>query len=157
MFKSICTVILTGIALTGISTGSHAEVWKDISSLQWLTGDYFSQQGNDVTEISYSTPRAGMVMGMIRVTSGSAVTFFEFQRIEEKNGTLVLSPSPYGQPGVSFTLAAAGDEQVSFENPQHDFPRKITLAMNPDGSLLMRVEGQKDGHDMSQQFSVPRK
>lgn len=28
-----------------------------------------------------------------------------------------------------------------FENPEHDFPQKITCTLNPDGSVLAVIEG----------------
>jgi hypothetical protein len=51
-----------------------------------------------------------------------------------------LNPYP-----VAFRLVRLEAKTAQFENPQHDFPQKITYSRNEDGSMDARVEGSSDG------------
>jgi hypothetical protein len=35
--------------------------------------------------------------------------------------------------------------EAVFENPEHDFPRRIIYRLEPDGSLFARIEGMPKG------------
>jgi hypothetical protein len=50
-----------------------------------------------------------------------------------------------GKAGVSFKLKEITKEHVVFENPSHDFPRTITYELKNADTLVLRVEGKKDG------------
>ena len=73
-------------------------------------------------------------------------TQFEFMRIELADGTARLLAQPGGKPAVTFELVEAGPNRVSFANPRHDFPKRVSYTRNGD-ELTARVDDGTDGTD----------
>ena len=48
---------------------------------------------------------------------------------------------------VAFALVSITDDRVVFENPDHDFPQKITYERNADGSVTATVEAPAQDGD----------
>jgi hypothetical protein len=87
------------------------------------------------------------MMGMARNIQGGKVREYEFTLLrQETNGDIFYVASPSKQTETSFKLTSLRDGVAVFENPQHDFPKKIIYARQPDGSLLAAIEGPgRDG------------
>lgn len=56
-----------------------------------------------------------------------------------------------GQP-VKFTLTSATDTMLVFENPEHDFPNKITYTRINQDSVVAQISGTMDGKANSMLF-----
>jgi hypothetical protein len=85
------------------------------------------------------------MIGMGRTVAGGETAEFEFLRIEEREGRLFYVALPSGQKETAFGAIEIADSTVLFENPEHDFPRRIRYRLLPDGSLLARIEGEMGG------------
>jgi hypothetical protein len=48
------------------------------------------------------------------------------------------------------------DSEAVFENPQHDFPRRIVYRLQAAGSLMARIEGTENGKDRAVDFPMQR-
>jgi hypothetical protein len=77
-------------------------------------------------------------------------------RIEEKDGRLVFTASPSGQPTASFVHSEIGNANVTFANPSHDVPQRVIYRLWPDGSLNGRVEGKENGREKGFDFPMKR-
>lgn len=53
----------------------------------------------------------------------------------------VRVPSQNHGDAVAFMLTACAGDSMVFENPAHDFPRRISYALQPDGAWIARVSG----------------
>jgi hypothetical protein len=51
-----------------------------------------------------------------------------------------VSSQNYGKP-VCFRLTKSDDKEFIFENPEHDFPKKITYVFNTQNQLTARISG----------------
>ena len=68
----------------------------------------------------------------------------EFSKVEESEGEVVLTPFPRGQPSEhGFRMTSVGEEDVLFEAPEHDFPKRISYRRD-DERLIARID---DGTD----------
>jgi Domain of unknown function (DUF6265) len=66
----------------------------------------------------------------------------EFLQIRQgPAGDLFYIAQPSGQKEATFNLTSLTDNTVVFENPEHDFPQKISYTLKPDGTLLATIEG----------------
>jgi len=102
-------------------------------------------------------PAGGSMLGVSRTERNDKTVFFEFLRIvEEEDGWSGLIASPAGQETARFEMIDFGTDQVVFENPDHDFPQRITYRLTADGKLLGRIEGNVNGAPRTVDFPMTR-
>ncbi len=113
-----------------------AEAPPRVDDLGWLAGAWRV----DGTEEIWLPPAGGMMVGLGRTVSPRG-TSFEFLRIQtDGRGGVVYIAMPDGGTPTTFRLATRGAREVAFENPEHDFPRRITYRRDGD-TLHVRLDG----------------
>lgn len=101
-------------------------------------------------------PRGGTMLGMSRTVTGDKTSESEYMQIREQEGRLVFTARPSGQEGASFDSVQFTRSKVVFENAAHDFPQRIIYQRLADGSLLARIEGQREGRLLGVDFPMRR-
>ncbi len=129
----------------------------DVADLQWLAGCW-SQDGQEAGSVEqWTAPAGGTMLGMNRTVSGGKTVAFEYLRIvEEEGGWIVLIASPSGQETARFNMVSMSENDVVFENKEHDFPQRIIYRLVASGKLLGRIEGVIDGAERSADFPMTR-
>jgi hypothetical protein len=69
--------------------------------------------------------------------------------------SLILVASPSGQLTASFNLLELKDNEVTFENMEHDFPQRILYRRTGD-QLLGRIEGTVNGEVAAMDFPMTK-
>ena len=73
---------------------------------------------------------------------------WEQSRIELVEGLSVFVAMPNGAPAVRFPMVESGSSSVTFENPAHDFPKRLRFAR--DGEVMnARISAGDDGIDFA--------
>lgn len=114
-----------------------------IADLAWLTGDWQTAPGGrrQVDE-HWTVPLGGVMMGVGRTLAGGKLAEFEYLRIEERaDGIFYVSHPNARTPGTDFKLTKLTADGATFENPKHDFPKRIHYKKNTDGSLTASIDG----------------
>lgn len=116
-----------------------------LDTLAFMSGTWCSEPdaGGTVLEEHYTTPSRNLILGVSRFLRTGETLSYEWSRIERRDGTVVLTPSPSGQAPVPFTLTEVAPGHAVFENPEHDFPVRIIYRRTETG-LTARIEG-RDG------------
>ena len=57
---------------------------------------------------------------------------------------------------VKFKLSSSADKLLVFENPEHDFPQKISYHQFSADSLMAEISGTKEGKESSQKFPMAK-
>jgi hypothetical protein len=130
----------------------------DINQLAWLAGKWRMERSGRVVEEQWMAPAAGVMLGMSRTVAKGRVVEHEFIQIRVgPGGALFFIAQPSGQKEAAFHHTSLTDREVVFENPNHDFPRKITYTLNADGSMLAAIEGPRaDGTVRRVEFAYQR-
>lgn len=133
-----------------------------LGDLAWLAGSWQGRAGEIEQEEVWTAPKGGMMLGLHRDVRPGGRAFFEFLRIEEQGGDggdggIVYLASPSGRsPATPFRLVRLDDHEVTFENPEHDFPQRVIYRLEraADGgeTLVARVEGTVDGEERHQEW-----
>ena len=79
--------------------------------------------------------------------------------IEERNGEVYYVPTVKTQnagKAVEFKMTYSTDKEWVFENPQHDFPQKITYTMITGDSLVAEISGTIEGQLRSEKFPMKK-
>ena len=112
-----------------------------VGRLRWLSGDWVSEANGRWTEEQWSEPRGGLMLGLGRSGKAGRAMGFEFMRIAiGGDGTLVFWGSPGGSGAVPFKLVEESAMTVTFANPRHDFPKRISYRRDGD-TLVATVSG----------------
>jgi Domain of unknown function (DUF6265)/NAD(P)H-binding len=117
-----------------------------IDQLSWMAGHWASSgAAGGWSEEIWLAPQGRLMPGLNREVASNGRTQFEFLRIELRaDGQIFYVASPGGGPATDFALTALAGQRATFENPAHDFPRRLTYWR--EGNILhARAEGEESG------------
>jgi hypothetical protein len=131
-----------------------------VNDLAWLEGTWRGRVGTRDFEARYSGPDGGIVLSASKYSANGKPAGFEFERFQEKDGHVVLTPYPDGKESPA-TFRLTDFDQKSrravFENPKHDFPTKISYQRVADDRLTILVSGPgKDGKESVIRYELRR-
>jgi hypothetical protein len=153
---SVIAIAVLSVALAQSAAAPPAPSTADISSLAWLAGCWTGTTGARTVEEHWMKPAGGTMFGMSRTVAGEKTLEFEFLELRQQGSGLAYIARPSGQPQASFQWVSGTRTSARFENPAHDFPQVITYTLNPDGSLLARIEGTSKGKPRAVDFPMRR-
>jgi len=162
-----------GFAYGSLESANYLRIWKKqntrdwkvvldlvtapsqatIQDLSWIAGDWESVLGDVHIDEHWTGVAGGSMLGMSRTVSGARTVSFEYLRIETRPDGIYYVAHPRAKsPGTDFKLVRSDRGQAVFENPSHDFPKRIIYRLNTDGSLTARVEGDGSEKEKAQDF-----
>lgn len=126
-----------------------------IGDLGWIAEAWVGKKstGSSIEE-RWSPPLGGAMLGLSRTvnTSGKMVAF-EYLRIVEREGGLVYIAQPGGKTATEFVLSEMGASRAVFENPRHDYPKRIVYELSSEGVLTTTVGQAKGGTPQRVEYS----
>jgi len=142
----VVTALLVLFILIGTQTAganSNAGAGGTIADLAWIAGDWQTDpSGRAVSEEHWTRPAGGSMMGVSRTLVGDRTVSFEFLRIEVRGESIFYVASPKGRcPATDFKLTRVSGQEAVFENPEHDFPKRIIYRKSSEGGLSAIVDG----------------
>jgi hypothetical protein len=128
----------------------------DVTRLAWLTGCWsLARSSGAETEEHWMSPKGGTLLGMSRTVRAGKTVEHEFLQIRIEAGRLVYEARPSGQPPAVFPIKLLEADSVTFENPSHDFPQRISYRRTA-GGVTARIEGTSDGKSRGIDFPFVR-
>src|SRR5260221_8026027 len=91
-----------------------------------------------------------------RTLAHGKTVFFEFLRIEERPDGVFYVAQPRGKPPTDFRLVRFEKGTAVFENPEHDFPKRIIYTRTGEDTLLASVEGDASSKEKAEEFRYRR-
>ena len=130
--------ILTLFFITQVSTQTPT-----LADLSWISGDWQTAPGGKAQiEEHWTQPAGASMMGMGRTVASNKTVEFEYLRIEQRADGIYYVAHPKGRcPGTDFKLTRASATEAVFENPQHDFPKRVIYRKGSDDALTATVDG----------------
>ncbi len=117
-----------------------------IGDVAWLAGAWVGKKSSGASiEERWSPPLGGAMLGVSRTVSRGKMTGFEFLRIVERGGGLVYVAQPGGRPPTDFVLTEVTPTRAVFDNPRHDYPKRIVYELSADGRLRATIGYMKGG------------
>ena len=142
------------VAVSSTAVQLQAQQPAAIDRAAWLAGCWEMRTANRITMEMWMPPAGGTMMGASRTTTGSATREFEQLRLWAAGDTLVYTALPSGQRQAEFRSTSVSATTLVFENPTHDFPRKLTYRKVREDSLVARVEGPGP-NNTTRGFDIP--
>lgn len=119
-----------------------------IGDLEWLAGAWVGTRGSGGAismEERWSPPLGGSMLGVSRTVSRGRMSAFEYLRIVERDGGLVYVAQPGGAAPTEFVLSERSATRAVFDNPRHDYPKRIVYELTADGALQATIGFLKGG------------
>jgi hypothetical protein len=106
-----------------------------ISELGWMSGHWQTAPGGRAQiEEHWTQPAGGSMLGMSRTVIGIRTLEFEYLRLEQRADGIYYVAHPKGRcPGTEFKLTSVTTSGAVFENPAHDFPKRIIYRKTATG------------------------
>ena len=141
--------------LTLLAGQARASALPVITDVAWIAGCWDSTRGTRHVAEHWMPAEAGTMMGVSRTTMGEKTTDWEFLIIRQSDKGLEYVAKPSRQAEATFTASRATANEVVFENPAHDFPKRIIYKRTGD-SLLATIEGPMNGQHRTIDFAYKK-
>jgi len=154
MLKRVIFIMLSAVMVVPFTNATQK---TGIDGLGWIAGCWAMDDGKESTQENWMKPAGQSMMGMSRTVAGGKTVFTEYVQIREMNGQLayIVSLGLNAKPTV-FKLIKSSENEVVFENPEHDFPQRIIYRRESSDALFARIEGQEKGVNKSMDFPYKR-
>jgi hypothetical protein len=124
----------------------------NVEQLAWMSGDWQTPPGRMRIEEHWTGVAGGTLIGMSRTVVGDRTVAFEYLRVETRKEGIFYVAHPNARPGTDFKLVRVEGQSATFENPAHDFPKRIIYKKNAEGAIVARIEGDGTEKEKPQEF-----
>lgn len=144
------------LLLAATAPAGAAELPAELAFLSGCWRGEIGANGSRIVE-QYGNTDGEKLLGNLKTVKDDATIFFEFIEISANDDGVFLTPYPNGtRASVRFRLVELEADKASFDNPEHDFPRRITYRLLPGGELLTRVAGVVNERNVVEEYrSLP--
>jgi len=127
-----------------------------IGDLEWLAGAWVGTKssGSSIEE-RWSPPLGGAMLAVSRtVNTSRKLVDFEYLRIVERDGGLVYIAQPGGGQPTEFVLTESSPTRAVFDNPRHDYPKRIVYELSAEGGLNATIGQTRGGTPQRFEFKL---
>jgi len=127
--RKVLVLIVPAALLLGVAaflqTATSAAEGRQAPRFDWLSGQWCGESDGESLEEFWLPSKGNLALGVGRTIKGGITTSHEFLRIQTRDGATRLTALHNGQSPTAFALTASGADWARFENPEHDFPKRI--------------------------------
>jgi hypothetical protein len=143
------TRLFIGISLTALrlATVGRAQASVNAAALPaWLAGCWTQRSGDDVVDENWTAARGGAMIGISRTVTHDRMTEYEFVVIQAVGSDVEYRVRLGNRPDVVvFTAKSPLGTTIVFENPTHDFPKRIGYTRTSADALDAWIDGGASG------------
>ncbi len=144
------------IAAIATTTSALADPVR-VTQFNWLSGCWAFATDTGRYEEIWTAPSGNSMLGVSRRLENGYTREYEYMRIVTSGGGgFDFIARPKDSEETSFNASSFSDKKVVFENPDHDFPQKITYELVAPDQVHARIEGPSKGHTMTLNFPLKR-
>lgn len=158
MKKTGLKIFIAIVSFTALCALKAKDV-NDMTKAGWLIGTWENKTTRGtVYETWNKTSETELAGKSYIIKEKDTIVFENIRLVEEKDG-LVYIPVVKNQNGgvpVRFPGKTISENQLVFENPQHDFPQIISYMKITADSLVAEIAGTKNGQQHKQTFPMKR-
>jgi hypothetical protein len=123
-----------------------------LAALAWLRGCWAGEVNLRKFTEQWTTPAAGMMLGLGHTVMSDKTLSYEFMRIEARpDGKIAYVAKPTDKAEEGFVFVGTTDDRgvigYVFSNPARDFPQQIIYSHTPGNELFAYVKGKINGVD----------
>lgn len=140
-----------------MSKTAYSQNNADMQKLLWIVDKWVSQSETSTSYEHWEKTNETLYTGGSETIKNGDTVFAEKLKIELIEGKVYYIADVAHNPApVKFLLTEVNENSAIFENPEHDFPQKITY-INENGILHAVIEGPgKDGKTKKVDFFMQK-
>jgi hypothetical protein len=142
------------------TTETTASTHPNMVKAAWFIGEWENRSAEGDLVENWKMVNDSLYMGESYFIVKGDTVFAEKVALVDIYGKMSYNVSVEGQnadEAVPFAMTSINDEEVVFENPEHDFPSKIIYKNVAPDSLVAKISGTKEGKPASEIFKMKRK
>jgi hypothetical protein len=154
-----CLVLLVLVVLVNACSKPRPIVEEKLRKAMWLVGKWQNNTPKGVLSEVWRVKNDSTYAGRSSFVVGKDTVSSETVELALRGGKLLYIPTVKNQNGgqsVTFTEKTVTDFEMVFENPEHDFPQRITYTHMSGDSLVAVISGMADGREKSVKFPMQR-
>jgi hypothetical protein len=159
ILKHLTILTLASIVISCNNNSIPTTHTNKIAKISWLIGEWHNNSPDGHLTETWVQQSDSIFAGKSFFIVGNDTVFSEAITIAQEGEELLYIPliktQNNGLP-VKFKLTIASNKQLVFENPEHDFPQKITYTLINNDSLLAEISGVTKGQPQLEQFPMNR-
>ncbi|MEO7977710.1 DUF6265 family protein [Flavobacterium sp.] len=149
------------ILLAIVSCQKRESVEKDkIKAADWLIGNWQNTSDEGVLNENWQKVNDSTFSATSHFIKGKDTLHFENIVLAQKSETLTYIATVKGQNDgkpVAFSSTSETENKLTFENPQHDYPQKITYTKGVNNTLTAEISGKLQGKLTSEKFIMTKR
>lgn len=118
---------------------------------RWLAGCWSGARGPEQFRERWILADDETLLGVGYTRAGASLQSFEFLRIVTRGQNLAYIAQPEGSPPTEFASSRATANEVVFENPDHDYPKRISYRRLDVNRVAATVD---DGSETGQRLEL---
>lgn len=142
------TLMLVSCKNNSETTSSNSETvtksFDEIEQLKWLIGTWTNQEEGAFSQETWNQENDSTFTAYSFVEVKKKIVFAETMALEQIGEDLLLTVATADnkdEKPVTFKMISSEKGQVTFENKNHDFPKRITYTNPAKDSLHAWIEG----------------
>lgn len=139
--------------LVACSAVAHASECSSLQSAEWLLGHWISRDGERTSRESWTRLNDTTFEGQGVTTHGNDPTPVDgesLRLVQMGNGVFYVAKVGHNRFPVAFELTQCSAEHLVFENPSHDFPRRLEYRRQAADAMTVHVsDGKEKGFTLS--------
>ncbi|WP_439507028.1 DUF6265 family protein [Sediminibacterium sp.] len=132
---------------------------NEIKNAEWLIGTWENKTPNGSIYETWAKVSDVELSGKSYMLKEKDTIVFETIRLIQENNNLFYMPKVKNQNDnmpVRFKAKTASNNELIFENPNHDFPQIIAYSKINANALVAEIAGTKNGKERKQIFPMSR-
>lgn len=141
-FAALAAFIVMNAAAPAAAQGQQPE--QPLAALGFMAGCWRGDAGVDRSiEEQWTAANSNVMLAMTRYLDDNdgRTRGWEFSRIVVDSAGIVLIPAPMGTAQGRFRMTSSQPGVATFEDPSHDYPRRITYRRQDARTLVARLDG----------------
>ncbi len=158
--KKTCLIACLGMIVVSC-TEKKTDEPRTIEKASWLIGSWENASPEGTMSETWTRENDSVFSGQAYyITDKNDTLHSETIALNESVGALVYTPIVKGQNNdkpVSFKMTSSKENQLVFENPDHDFPTKIVYNKITADSIVAEISGMQQGKSSTEKYPLKRK
>lgn len=155
----ITIAILSIISCKKRDENGNIIIYEELYKSHWLLGEWAKTDSLGTLKEIWETKDDSTYFGQSYYIQGKDTVHKETIELMQDKEFLFYIPTIQGENNnqpVSFQMTKDEDSLLVFENPKHDFPKKIEYKLLKNNSILATISGKLNGKNNSEKFEMQK-